>query len=259
MIAVEAIGVTKSYVRKHLFKKITHRGVMDFSMQVQTGEVYGLLGLNGAGKTTTMKLLVGLIFPDKGEIKVLGQNVQQIPLKNKIGYVPELPYLPLYLTAEETLNYYGKLYDGDRRRIKERIRSLIDKLNLSGFINRRLSEYSKGMLQRIALAQALIKDPEIVFFDEPMSGLDPLGYKEMRDILIDLKHEGKTIIFNSHLLSEVEKICDRIGIIADGKLVDQTFIRDIKKKKDSLEQHFIKVIGKAKNSDSLGNKRICIK
>ena len=241
-LAVEVVGLTKHYVKSHFFKKTVSRGVEDLSLTVQRGEVFGLLGLNGAGKTTLMKLLVGLIYPDRGRISLLGGDPGDPTIMARFGYLPELPYLNLQFTAAELLEHFGRLYGLSAGARRERATRVLDMVRIGQAATRRLSEYSKGMLQRVALAQALIHDPDLIFLDEPMSGLDPLGYKEMRDILLSLRRQGKTLFFNSHLLEEVEKLCDRVGVMVEGRLAEQKEIARILKKHKTLEEFFLKTV-----------------
>jgi ABC-2 type transport system ATP-binding protein len=191
----------------------------DFSLEVKRGEVFGLLGPNGSGKTTVLKLLLGLIFPTKGEIYVLGKSPRDFRSKIKIGYMPEHPYFYDFLNPVELLNFYGSLFGIGSHTRKERIYFLIEKVGLKGFEKMRIRSFSKGMLQRIGLAISLINDPELLFLDEPTLGLDPIGTLQIQDFLRELYSQGKTIFLSSHLLSQVEDSCDRIAIIYKGKLI----------------------------------------
>ena len=188
------------------------------SFDVQPGEVFGLLGPNGSGKTTTLKLLLGLLFPTEGEIRILGRPASDVEKNERIGYLPEESYLYRFLNAEETLDFYGRLFDmpGDVRR--RRTDELLKLVKIDHARKRQLKEYSKGMTRRIGLAQALINDPEIVFLDEPTSGLDPNGRRDVKDLILSLKAQGKTVVMCSHLLAEIEDVCDRIAILFDGEL-----------------------------------------
>ena len=193
---------------------------MDLSLEVMNGEVFGFLGPNGAGKTTTFKLLVGLLHPTRGKILLWGENHYRIELKSKIGFLPESPYFYNYLKAKEYLHLCGQLFGINFMECQKKIDTLLERVGLITHKNSLIKTFSKGMLQRLGLAQALINDPELLIFDEPMSGLDPLGRKEVRDIMLELKAQGKTIIFSTHILSDVETVCDRVGIIIKGKLKD---------------------------------------
>ncbi len=190
------------------------------NLTVQPGEVFGYLGPNGAGKTTTLKLLTGLILPTGGSARLLGQDLAEIATKRHIGFLPENPYFYEYLTGREFLDLCGRLFGLQTPLRRERIASLLHLTQLEEGADRQLRKYSKGMLQRLGLAQALINDPQLVILDEPMSGLDPLGRKAMRDTILQLKSEGRTIFFSSHILSDVEMLCDRVGILVNGRLRD---------------------------------------
>ncbi|MSR79748.1 MAG: ABC transporter ATP-binding protein [Gemmataceae bacterium] len=196
-------------------KKIALRAL---SFEVKRGEIFGLLGPNGSGKTTTIKLLLGLLFPTEGEAFVLGKTSNDVRKNEKIGYLPEESYLYRFLNAEETLDFYGRLFDMDADTRQRRSAELIEKVGLKNDRKRILREYSKGMRQRIGLAQALINDPELVILDEPTSGLDPLGARWMKDLIVDLRNKGKTIIMCSHRLEDVQDVCDRIAILSNGEL-----------------------------------------
>jgi ABC-2 type transport system ATP-binding protein len=215
--AIETENLTKDYPVGFLETK-QKRSLEGLTMQVETGEVFGFLGPNGAGKSTTIKLLVGLIFPTSGSARILGRSIDDIEMHRDIGYLPEQPYFYDYLTATELLDYFARFHDlteGDRR---ERIAQMLKKVGLETAGKIQLRKYSKGMLQRVGLAQAILHDPKVVILDEPMSGLDPIGRREVRDIILDLKREGKTVMFSTHILSDAEMLCDRVGVIVGGKL-----------------------------------------
>src|SRR4051794_40096720 len=196
-------------------KKVALRAL---NLEVHRGEIFGLLGPNGSGKTTTIKLLLGLLFPTDGDALVFGQPAADVRKNERIGYLPEESYLYRFLNAEETLDFYGRLFNLTPSVRRERAAELIRKVGLEGDRKRTLREYSKGMRQRIGLAQALINDPELVILDEPTSGLDPLGTRWMKDLIIDLRKRGKTILMCSHRLEDVQDICDRIAILNNGEL-----------------------------------------
>ena len=201
----------------HFFsKKIT--ALKGLTMEVRKGETFGFLGPNGAGKTTTLKILMGLIYPTSGKAWIMGRELGDVSVKKNVGFLPEQPYFYDYLTAGEFLDFYGRLFSIGRAERQSRIGSLLDMVGLSPARDLQLRKFSKGMLQRIGIAQALINDPELVVLDEPMSGLDPIGRKEVRDIIMRLKDEGKTIFFSTHILPDVEVICDRVGILVKGEL-----------------------------------------
>ncbi|MFQ5901563.1 MAG: ATP-binding cassette domain-containing protein [Thermodesulfobacteriota bacterium] len=187
-------------------------------LEVHEGDIFGFLGPNGAGKTTTLKLLMGLIYPTSGRAWLMDEEVGNVSVKKAIGFLPETPYFYEYLTGGEFLNFYGQLFGLEKVERKERIRRLFVKVGLKGTEDRQLRRYSKGMIQRVGIAQALINDPKLVILDEPMSGLDPIGRKEVRDIILGLKDEGKTVFFSTHILPDVEMICDRVGILIRGSL-----------------------------------------
>jgi ABC-2 type transport system ATP-binding protein len=187
-------------------------------MQVEGGEVFGFLGPNGAGKSTTIKLLVGLIFPDTGSASILGKPITNIEMHRDIGYMPEQPYFYDYLTAAEVLDYFARFHDLTAADRSERVARMLKKVGLETARKIQLRKYSKGMLQRVGLAQAILHDPKVVILDEPMSGLDPIGRREVRDIILELKREGRTVLFSTHILSDAEMLCDRVGVIVGGKL-----------------------------------------
>lgn len=215
--AIETEGLTKDYPTGFLLAK-KRRALDGLTMQVETGEVFGFLGPNGAGKTTTIKLLVGLIFPTAGSARILGQPVSDIQMHRAIGYLPEQPYFYDYLTAGELLDYLARFFPLTAADRRERVARMLKKVGLERAEKIQLRKYSKGMLQRVGLAQAILHDPQVVILDEPMSGLDPVGRREVRDIILDLKREGRTILFSTHILSDAEMLCDRVGVIVCGKL-----------------------------------------
>jgi len=215
-IVLTCSGLTKDFT--DLWGRPTVRSLDNLTMEVRRGEVFGLLGPNGAGKTTTIKLILGLIFPTSGSVRVLGADPQDIYAKQKIGYLPEESYLHRYLNAEETLDFYGRLFDLPPAIRKQRAAALIERVGLSHARRRPLKEYSKGMVRRVGLAQCLINDPELVLLDEPTSGMDPIGSREIKDLILDLKKQGKTVLLSSHLLGDVEDVCDRIAMLYRGRL-----------------------------------------
>jgi ABC-2 type transport system ATP-binding protein len=215
--AIQIENLTKDYPHGFLNLK-TKRSLESLTMRIEEGEVFGFLGPNGAGKSTTIKLLVGLIFPTAGTAHILGKPISDISMHQDIGYLPEQPYFYDYLTAAELLDYFARFHDlrgADRR---ERVDRMLKKVGLETARKIQLRKYSKGMLQRVGLAQAILHDPRVVILDEPMSGLDPLGRREVRDIILELKREGKTVLFSTHILSDAEMLCDRVAVIAGGKL-----------------------------------------
>jgi ABC-2 type transport system ATP-binding protein len=215
--AIETENLSKEYPFGFLNLK-TKKSLENLTMRVETGEVFGFLGPNGAGKSTTIKLLMRLIFPTSGTAQIQGKSIDDVRMHQNIGYLPEQPYFYDYLTATEVLDYFARFHNlsaGDRR---ERVAKMLQKVGLETAKKIQLRKYSKGMLQRVGLAQAILHDPEVVVLDEPMSGLDPLGRREVRDIILELKHAGKTVLFSTHILTDAEMLCDRVGVIVGGKL-----------------------------------------
>lgn len=217
--AFQAEHLTKIYRRSHLGRVKTTLGVSDLNLRVSRGEVFGLLGLNGSGKTTTMKLLLGLLFPTEGSAKVMGHPAGSRAMQSLVGYLPEVPYYYRYLSAREVLRFYGRLSGLPKTELADRIEQSLRRVGLAAQAHRPMREYSKGMLQRATLAQALIHNPPALVFDEPVTGLDPLGLKEIRDLLLELNGEGKTVLFSSHTISEAERLCHRVAILLGGRLV----------------------------------------
>jgi ABC-2 type transport system ATP-binding protein len=215
--AIEIENLTKDYPFGflHLRKKTSLEGL---TMSVEDGEVFGFLGPNGAGKSTTIKLLVGLIFPTAGTARILGKSINDISMHGDIGYLPEQPYFYDYLTASELLDYFARFHEFTATERRDRVQRMLKKVGLETARKIQLRKYSKGMLQRVGLAQAILHDPKVVILDEPMSGLDPVGRREVRDIILELKREGKTVLFSTHILSDAEMLCDRVGVIVGGKL-----------------------------------------
>ncbi|HEY2351294.1 MAG TPA: ABC transporter ATP-binding protein [Candidatus Acidoferrum sp.] len=215
--AIEIENLTKDYPYGFLQLK-KKRSLEGLTMQVQTGEVFGFLGPNGAGKSTTIKLLMRLIFPTAGTARILGKPISDIAMHRRIGYLPEQPYFYDYLTAAEVLDYFARFHDFSAEERRARVERTLKKVGLETAGRIQLRKYSKGMLQRVGLAQAILHDPEVVVLDEPMSGLDPVGRREVRDIILELKKQGKTVLFSTHILSDAEMLCDRVGVIVGGKL-----------------------------------------
>jgi len=216
------------------FRKRSTRALSELDLEIKRGEIFGLLGPNGSGKTTTIKLLLGLIRPTSGSVTVFNKPSRNVHVKHRIGFQPEESYLYRILNADETLDFYGRLFGMKRDIRRRRADELIKKLGLEKARTRPLSEYSKGMSRRIGLAQALINDPEFVILDEPTSGMDPIGTRQIKDLLLELKDQGKTILLSSHLLSEVETICDRIAILFQGKLKVCGKVKELLKRKDQV-------------------------
>jgi ABC-2 type transport system ATP-binding protein len=224
----EALKITdlhKSFKTGFLLKK--KKILKGIDLEVAQGEIFGYLGPNGAGKTTTIKCLLGLIFPERGEIRILGQPYLSLSAKERIGFLPENPYFYDYLTASEFLEFYSQLYRIDKSQRDGRIQALLRLVGLEKSAHLQLRKFSRGMVQRIGLAQALLNEPSIVFLDEPLGGLDPLGRKEIRDIITRLRNEGKTVFLSSHILQDIEMICDRVAIIVNGEIINSGTLQDL--------------------------------
>ncbi len=220
--ALRVLDLTKSFRSGFLRKSI--RGIEGVSFTVPRGCLFALLGHNGAGKTTTINCILDLVHPDRGQVSILGQPNGDRSIRARVGYLPERPYFFEHLTGQELLKFYAKLLGVEPRDQKRRIESLVAKLGLESYLSRRLKKYSKGMLQRIGIAQALLGDPDLLIMDEPMSGLDPLGRRDVRELLLELKDQGKTIILSSHIVPDIEQVADTVGILQEGKLA---LIRDL--------------------------------
>ena len=229
--AVHTEHLTKTY--KDFWGRDKVRALDDLSLTINRGEVFGLLGPNGSGKSTTIKLLLGLIFPSRGTATVLGRPAGDTTVNEKIGFLPEESYLYRFLNGEEILRFYGKLFKIDRKTLNRRVPELLDIVGLDAKSRKRkLREYSKGMARRIGLAQALINNPDLILLDEPTTGLDPIGTREMKDLILSLKNQGKTVLLCSHLLADVQDVCDRITILFRGKMQTLGEVRDLLQKKD---------------------------
>jgi len=215
--AIEILGLTKDYPIGFWPKRM-RRSLDALTLQVEDGEIFGFLGPNGAGKTTTLKLLTGLIFPTSGKARVRGRFIDDIGMHREIGYLPEQPYFYDYLTARELLDYYARFSNYTSLERRERVNRLLERVGLAAAADMQLRKYSKGMLQRAGIAQAILHEPHVVFLDEPMSGLDPVGRYEVRDIILELKKQGRTVFFSTHILSDAEMLCDRVAVLAAGKL-----------------------------------------
>jgi ABC-2 type transport system ATP-binding protein len=218
MIAIETLNLEKTYM-VGFWRKRPKRALLPLNLKVEEGEIFGFLGPNGAGKTTTLKMLMGLVFPTAGSARILGKEWTDPEIKAQIGFLPEQPYFYDYLTAHELLNYYGQLSGVPAKERKPRIEEVLSRVGLVDVKGVQLRKFSKGMLQRAGIAQAILHNPKIVFFDEPMSGLDPMGRREVRDLMAQLKQEGKTVFFSTHILSDAEALCDRVAIIHRGELL----------------------------------------
>jgi len=244
-IVIETQNLTKVY--RDFWGRQKVRALNALDLEVRKGEIFGLLGPNGSGKSTTIKLLLGLLFPTSGRALVFGQNSTEVTKNERIGYLPEESYLYKFLTAEETLDFYGRLFDMPAKIRKERTAELIEQVGLTYAKRRQLKEYSKGMTRRIGLAQALINDPDLILLDEPTSGLDPLGTRDMKDMILKLRDQGKTIVMCSHLLADVQDVCDRIAILYQGDLKELGRVDSLLKVSDETQ---IKVKGLPKIAET---------
>jgi ABC-2 type transport system ATP-binding protein len=215
--AVQVKGLTKIFPIP--FRRDRVVAVRDLDLRIEAGEVYGLLGPNGSGKSTTLKIILGLVSPTRGGTQIFGRDSRLVESREAVGFLPENPYFYKYLTGEETLRFFGKLCGVRGSRLKKRINELLALVGLSNARDRRLGTYSKGMLQRIGLAQALVNEPKLVVLDEPTAGVDPAGSREIRDLIVDFKRQGITVLLSSHLLAQAQEMCDRVGILANGALV----------------------------------------
>jgi len=226
MLAIETIALEKSYTAGFL-RKTRKTALRPLTLSVEIGDVFGYLGPNGAGKTTTLKLLMGLIFPSRGVARILDRPVNDPSVKAQIGFLPEQPYFYDYLTPRELLEYYAQLSGVPAKDRSRRASEVLSRVGMAEHARTQLRKFSKGMLQRVGLAQAIVHDPKLVFLDEPMSGLDPIGRREVRDLIQSLKDEGKTIFFSTHILSDAEALCDRVGVINRGELRGVGVVADL--------------------------------
>ncbi|MEI6656599.1 MAG: ABC transporter ATP-binding protein [Verrucomicrobiota bacterium] len=217
------------------FRRQPLRAVDDVSLRIMPGEVYGLIGPNGSGKSTTMKALLGLVAPTAGRCAIFGKDSLRVDSRHEVGFLPENPYFYKHLSGAETLRFYGKLCGMRGRVLTERVSELLNLVNLESARDRRLGAYSKGMLQRIGLAQALVQDPRLLILDEPTAGVDPLGSRQIRDLIFKLRERGITVFLCSHLLEQVQEVCDRVGIIFQGKLVKEGRLEDLIAIEDQIE------------------------
>lgn len=231
--AVEIKGLVKDF--RTSFRKQTLRAVDDVSIRIMPGEVYGLIGPNGSGKSTTMKALLGLVVPTAGHCAIFGKDSLKVDSRNDVGFLPENPYFYKHLSGAETLRFYGKLCGLKGKMLESRVAELLALVDLEGARDRRLGGYSKGMLQRIGLAQALVQEPRLVILDEPTAGVDPVGSREIRDLILKLKERGITVFLCSHLLEQVQEVCDHVGIIFKGKIVKAGRLDDLIAIEDQTE------------------------
>src|SRR5229473_1620417 len=232
MLAIEILGLEKTY-SVGFWRKRLKLALRPLHLTVAEGEIFGFLGPNGAGKTTTLKLLMGLMFPTSGSARILGREINDPEMKAQIGFLPEQPYFYDYLTAQELLTYYGQLSGVAAKDLSRKVDGVLQRVGLPDAGGVQLRKFSKGMLQRVGIAQAILHDPKVVFFDEPMSGLDPMGRREVRDLMEQLKHEGKTVFFSTHILSDAEALCDHVAIINKGELRGVGAVADLTSSVDS--------------------------
>jgi ABC-2 type transport system ATP-binding protein len=246
-VAIEIDNLTKDY-EAGFWRKRKTRALDGLSLTVEAGQIFGFLGANGAGKTTTLKLLMRLTYATAGTARILNRDISDVAMHQHIGYLPESPYFYDYLTAREFLDYCGELFGLDRTKRAKRTERLLTRVNLDHKSwDRQLRKFSKGMLQRVGLAQALVNDPEIVFLDEPMSGLDPIGRREVRDLIAALKQEGKTVFMCSHILSDIEVLCDRVAILKRGRLAQTGSLAELRTGKEGA----VEVIAAGANAEAL--------
>jgi ABC-2 type transport system ATP-binding protein len=232
-VIIETRNLSKVY--RDFWGRQKVRALKALDLEVRRGEIFGLLGPNGSGKTTTIKLLLGLLFPTTGEALVFGKDATEVTKNERIGYLPEESYLYRFLNAEETLDFYGRLFNIPRALRRQRVADLIEMVGLEWARKRQLKEYSKGMVRRIGLAQALINDPELIVLDEPTTGLDPIGVRDMKDWILKLRDQGKTVLMCSHLLADVQDVCDRIAILYQGELKELGRVDTLLKVGDETE------------------------
>ncbi len=242
-IAVEIKNLTKDYETGFLKKK-TMRALDDLTLNVKSGRIFGFLGGNGAGKTTTIKILMSLLYPTSGSAKILGHDISDVQIRYSIGYCPENPYFYDYLTARELMNYFSELFGYDSANRRRKTEELLVRVGLEEtHWNKQLRKFSKGMLQRVGLAQSLINEPKIVFLDEPMSGLDPIGRREVRELIAGLRDAGTTVFMSTHILSDIEALCDEVAILRKGRLAAVGHLDDLLAKSGEHQTFEINVTG----------------
>jgi ABC-2 type transport system ATP-binding protein len=224
--AIRIERLTKDYA-VGFWRRRPYRALDALTIDIEPGEVFGFLGPNGAGKTTTLKLLMQLIFPTAGHAEILGRPVGDVAARHRIGYLPENPYFYDYLTAEELLTYFARLFGYRGAERARRVSSLLDRVGIGGERRLQLRKFSKGMIQRVGIAQAILNEPEVIFLDEPMSGLDPLGRRELRSLILELRDQGRTVFFSSHILADAEAMCSRVAVLAGGRLAASGRLTDL--------------------------------
>ena len=248
MSVIEITNLTKDY-EVGFFRKRKVRALDGLSLSIDGGQIFGFLGANGAGKTTTLKLLMRLIFPTTGSARILGHDIQDVSMHQRIGYLPENPYFYDYLTAREFLDYCAQIFGFPAAVRRQRAADLLARVKLDEKRwDTQLRKFSKGMLQRVGLAQSLVNDPEIVFLDEPMSGLDPVGRREVRDLIASLRNEGKTIFMCSHILSDIEVLCDQVAILKKGRLAQVGYLDELRRKTEGPNRMEVTATGTDANS-----------
>ena len=248
MPVIEITNLTKDY-EVGFFRKRRVRALDGLSLSIDPGQIFGFLGANGAGKTTTLKLLMRLIFPTTGSAQILGHDIRDVSMHQRIGYLPENPYFYDYLTAREFLDYCAQIFGFPQPVRKKRAADLLARVKLDEKRwDTQLRKFSKGMLQRVGLAQSLVNDPEIVFLDEPMSGLDPVGRREVRDLIAALRDEGKTVFMCSHILSDIEVLCDRVAILKKGRLAQVGYLDELRRKTEGPNRMEVMATGTDANS-----------
>lgn len=251
--AIEIQNLTKDY-EVGFWRKRKVRALDGLSLSVEPGQIFGFLGANGAGKTTTLKLLMGLIYPTGGNARILGRDIGDTAMHARIGYLPENPYFYDYLTAREFLSYCAQLFGQDRSARSRRTEEILALVNLEKKNwDRQLRKFSKGMLQRVGLAQALVNDPSIIFLDEPMSGLDPVGRREVRDLIASLRTQGKTVFMCSHILSDIEVLCDNVAILKDGRLAHAGSLDELRARESALIEVIVTGADAATMNQQLGS------
>lgn len=248
---LQTFELSKVYKKSHLWKSKTTIGLKDVNLSIAPGEIFGLLGQNGAGKTTALKLILGLLFPTHGSIHLFDKKMPNRQSIQKTGFVPEVPYFPKYLTVKEILQFYGTLSSVPKEEIHHKTSETLQLVKMTEHQHKKIKECSKGMLQRLSLAQSLIHNPSLLILDEPITGLDPLGLNEMRDLITQLNGQGKTILFSSHILAEVERIAHRVGILVEGKLVKVLEAKDWSHKPGALEEIYVDTVRQHGVTDSL--------
>jgi ABC-2 type transport system ATP-binding protein len=233
MATIQMVNVSKCY--KGSWGRGRVEALRELSLKIRQGEVFGLLGPNGSGKSTTLKMILGLVEPTSGQLQVLGSSIRRLTTRQRIGFLPESPYFYRFLTGEELLHFYGRLCSVPKAKLSQRVNELIALVGLEKGAKRALNTYSKGMLQRIGLAQALVHDPELLLLDEPTAGVDPLGSRDIKDLILKLKEAGKTIVLCSHWLDQVEEVCDRVAILHEGKKVLEGELKELLRVKDETQ------------------------